>query len=879
MKKIILLLIGLAIAFNMNAQAPSCTSLGIGTTKAKVTKVCYDTVVVASSLNTVNADTLTATSIIIGYGKLYHYNSGHTFYTSIVSSPTANRTITYQDGSGTLAFTSDINNLYVPLVGTGSSYPVTGTVRFNNAKGIDSQTITDTLNIGRDSSLVINIGRRTTTSTTAYVLLSSPQVDIGFKSNYKLSFTSNVSTGNVIMKDPFGGTLMTWVTGKVTSNASLDVTSTDYFKVAKGTTGQRITSATGNIRYNTSTAKLESYGSSGWDNLVRESEVATLTNKTLTSPVINVTSDASSDTYYRNSSGLFTRLGIGSNGQVLTVSSGIPSWATPSGGLSTVSNGLTATSGNIKLGGPLINDTYINGAYDFKLGESASLNKFKAIASDSVFIESTDNIDHYGSVLMQGSLVRLRSTDNAFFNSTLEVSNGDIRINTTTGSNNASIRTDLLSTIQTYQYPDTSGVLAVRSDISSIASDSLLNYVKKVTGTVKFDNPSSHGLTVTTDNGGFAKSVLFMDSTTCSIGYDIFGSTGGYINANVDGILIGSQSGGNIAINTGPASSAIIRADNLVGGNKTFQYPNASGTLVISASNGLTSNDGDISLGGDLLNNTFVDGNYSLLFGYNTTLNNLAFKTNNGVSISSNSYYTGLKTTNLTADRDLEFPNNSGTLVLDTATQTLTHKTLTSPIINVGSDATGDTYYRNLGGLFTRLGVGSSGQVLTVSAGIPSWATPTTGTVTSVSGTTNRITSTGGATPVIDISASYVGQASITTVGTLTNLTVTNPITGSTTGNAVAPTISSDATDADYTAVVNSVKYLPGATLTTNRTITIPTGSNGDFLEIYNNETVYSWNITGASVYLSDGTTVITSLYANTNHLIRKVSGKWRILN
>lgn len=40
--------------------------------------------------------------------------------------------------------------------------------------------------------------------------------------------------------------------------------------------------------------------------------------------------------------------------------------------------------------------------------------------------------------------------------------------------------------------------------------------------------------------------------------------------------------------------------------------------------------------------------------------------------------------------------------------------------------------------------------------------------VTSVSGTSNRITSTGGTTPVIDISASYVGQSSITTLGTIT---------------------------------------------------------------------------------------------------------------
>lgn len=39
--------------------------------------------------------------------------------------------------------------------------------------------------------------------------------------------------------------------------------------------------------------------------------------------------------------------------------------------------------------------------------------------------------------------------------------------------------------------------------------------------------------------------------------------------------------------------------------------------------------------------------------------------------------------------------------------------------------------------------------------------------VSSVSGTTNRITSTGGATPIIDISLSYTGQTSIVTVGTI----------------------------------------------------------------------------------------------------------------
>jgi hypothetical protein len=83
-------------------------------------------------------------------------------------------------------------------------------------------------------------------------------------------------------------------------------------------------------------------------------------------------------------------------------------------------------------------------------------------------------------------------------------------------------------------------------------------------------------------------------------------------------------------------------------------------------------------------------------------------------------------------------------------------------ILAAGTTATGT--FQNV------VGVGTSGQVLT-SAGagaLPTWSSAATGTVTSVSGTASRITSTGGATPVIDISGSYVGQSSITTLGTIT---------------------------------------------------------------------------------------------------------------
>lgn len=66
---------------------------------------------------------------------------------------------------------------------------------------------------------------------------------------------------------------------------------------------------------------------------------------------------------------------------------------------------------------------------------------------------------------------------------------------------------------------------------------------------------------------------------------------------------------------------------------------------------------------------------------------------------------------------------------------------------------------------------GFSGYVVTVNAtedGLEFTASGGGGTVTSVTGTSNRITSTEGTTPVIDIAATYIGQSSITTLGTVT---------------------------------------------------------------------------------------------------------------
>lgn len=116
--------------------------------------------------------------------------------------------------------------------------------------------------------------------------------------------------------------------------------------------------------------------------------------------------------------------------------------------------------------------------------------------------------------------------------------------------------------------------------------------------------------------------------------------------------------------------------------------------------------------------------------------------------------------------------------------------------------------------------IGTSG-VATFSSGtlnIPNYAV-TGGTVTNVSGTTNRITvATGTTTPVIDISASYVGQSSITTLGTIA--------TGTWQGTAIADTYISSA--ATWNAKQNSISLTTtgsGAATFVSNILNIPTPS------------------------------------------------------
>ncbi|MBC8054604.1 MAG: hypothetical protein H7Y13_16210, partial [Sphingobacteriaceae bacterium] len=154
------------------------------------------------------------------------------------------------------------------------------------------------------------------------------------------------------------------------------------------------------------------------------------------------------------------------------------------------------------------------------------------------------------------------------------------------------------------------------------------------------------------------------------------------------------------------------------------------------------------------------------------------------------------------------------------------------------------------------------------------------GTVTGVTGTTNRITSSGGATPAIDIAGTYAGQTSITTLGTVATGTWNADVISASKGGAGtvsgilkangSGTVSAATADTDYLSPTGSAALLTSfptlnqnttgnaATATTASTVTTNANLTGDVTSTGNATTIASNAVTSAK--LADGNVTLAKM-------------------
>ena len=126
---------------------------------------------------------------------------------------------------------------------------------------------------------------------------------------------------------------------------------------------------------------------------VDKTTAQTLTNKTLTSPALTTptisTATTNGDILYGTGSGALARLGIGTTGQTLSVSGGIPAWATPTSGSMTLIN-----SGGTTLTGSLVTISSIPATYkDLKI----EVKNYRP-ATDNEFLRMRVNLDTTANV-------------------------------------------------------------------------------------------------------------------------------------------------------------------------------------------------------------------------------------------------------------------------------------------------------------------------------------------------------------------------------------------------------------------------------------------------------------------------------------------------
>jgi len=246
-------------------------------------------------------------------------------------------------------------------------------------------------------------------------------------------------------------------------------------------------------------------------------------------------------------------------------------------------------------------------------------------------------------------------------------------------------------------------------------------------------------------------------------------------------------------------------------------------------------------------------------------------------------WFTDLTVTNAISG---SITGNAGTA---TALQTpRTIGTITGDATSAGSSFDGTANNTNaltLATVNSNVGSFTNASITVNGKGLITAASNGTAPVTSVSGTTNRITVTGTVTPTIDIAATYVGQTSITTLGTITAGTWT----GTTIAVANGGTGQTSYTNGQLLIGNTTGNTLAKATLTAGTGISITNGSGS--ITIASSGGGIRWTeVTGTSQaaavnngYITNNAGLVTVTIPTTAavgsvvRVVGKGAGGWRI--